>query len=203
LGQLKRRRIMAERWLTELRRIESVDPPPDLMDRADQYGPVLTDPSPPARSRIGTLIVAVLVAALGSWAALSGLGGIEGAQQRTGNGQEGFPALWPEVSRAEAEKVQEQVDAGDASVQWRTDAASVALRYAHEVLGWTQPIVAVTETNDSDSVIVGLTGPDASCAGTECQDPPTPQSTVRIVLRRLIRSGEGGIWSVTAAGDER
>jgi len=194
---------MAERWLTELQRIEMVDPPHDLLDRAHQHGPVLANPGPPARLRVGTLIVALLVAALGSWAAFSGLGAIGAAQQRAGNGQGGFPALWPEVSRAEAQKVQDQVDAGDSAVQWRTDAGSVALRYAHEVLGWTQPIAALTETNDSDSVVVGLTGPDASCTGTECQDPQTPQSTIRIVLRRLIRSGEGGIWSVTAAGDQK
>ena len=193
---------MAERWLTELRKIEMVDPPPDLLERAEQHGPVLPNPGPPARLRVATLIVALLVAALGSWAAFAGLGGIERAQQRSGSGQEGFPALWPEASRAEAERVQEQVDAGELAVQWRTDAGSVALRYAHEVLHWTQPIAAVSETKDSDSVVVGLTGPDASCTGTECQDPQTPQSTVKIVLRRLIRSGEGGIWSVTAAGDQ-
>jgi len=189
---------MSEGWLTELRKIDWVDPSPDLLERAQEDGPILPDPGTPTGLRVKTLVIAILVAVAGSWAAFAGLSGMDGAQQEAANGPEVFKALWPEMSRSEAEQVQALVDAGDSGVQWRIDSGSVALRYAQEVLGWPNPIAGSTGTNDADTVIVGVHGPDVSCSGTECQKPQAPQRIVTLTLERLVRSGDGGIWSVTA-----
>lgn len=192
---------MSERWLTELRKIDWVDPSPDLLERANEGGPMLPDPGLPTGLRVKTLVIAILVAAAGSWAAFAGLSGIDGARQDAADGQGAFKALWPEMSRAEAEQVQEQVDAGDPTAQWRIDAGSVALRYAQEVLAWPNPIAGSTGTDNPDIVISTVHGPDVSCSGTECQEPQ-PQEIVTITLERLVRAGEGGIWSVTAVNDK-
>jgi hypothetical protein len=192
---------MSEKWLTALKKIEWVDPSPDLLERATEHGPTLPDPGPPTGLRVTTLLIAVLVAAAGSWAAFAGLSGMGGAQHEAADGQEVFKALWPETSRSEAEQVQTQVDASDSAVQWRIDSGSVALRYAQEVLGWPNPIAGSTGTNDADKVIVGVHGPDVSCSGAECQNPQAPQRIVTLTLERLVRSGDGGIWSVTAVNE--
>lgn len=192
---------MSEGWLTELRKIDRVDPSPDLLERAQEDGPILPDPGPPTGLRMKTLIIAALVGAAGSWAALAGLSGIDGARQEPANDQEVFKALWPEKSHSEAEQVQAQVDAGDPSIQWRIDVGGVALRYAEEVLRWPNPIAGSTSTDDADTVIVSVHGPDVSCSGTECQKPQAPQRIVTLTLERLVRLGDGGIWSVTAVNE--
>lgn len=191
---------MSERWLAALQKIERVEPTPNLLERAEG-GPVLPDPGPAAGLRMRTVVIAAIVAVAGTWAAFAGLRGIDGSQQGAANGAEVFSALWPETSLAEAQQVQERVDAGDPSVQWRTDAGDVALRYAQDVLGWPNPILGLTES-DPDTVVVSVHGPDASCSGTGCEEAQVPQSILTVDLQRLVRSGEGGIWSVTAVSDK-
>ena len=44
---------------------------------------------------------------------------------------------------------------------------------------------------------MSLYGPDASCQEEACSIP-SPQSIVTLTVQRLVRSGDGGIWSVTA-----
>jgi hypothetical protein len=63
---------MPERWLTELWKIDRVEPSHGLLERAE-VGPQLPElrPLPMARARV--LLVAVLVAAAGSWAAFAAL----------------------------------------------------------------------------------------------------------------------------------
>lgn len=192
---------MSDGWLTELRKIDWVDPSPDLLERAHEEGPCLPNPGTPTGLRVKTLVIAILVAVAGSWAAYAGLSGLDRAQQEAANGQAEFKALWPEKSRSEAEQVQGQVDAGDPSIQWRIDAGGVALRYAEEVLGWPNPIAGSTSTDDADTVIVSVHGPDVSCSGTECQKAQAPQRIVTLTLERLVRLGDGGIWSVTAVNE--
>jgi hypothetical protein len=194
---MERRRTMSERWLTGLREIDRVEPSPDLLDRAES-GPFLPDPRIPAWVRVRTVLFALLIAVAGSWATFAGLRSIDGNREKAADGPRAFSALWPETSLELAQRTQERADAGDTAVQWRIDSGSVALRYAGEVLAWPDPIAGTTGTDDPDTVIVSVHGPDASCSGAECQEPHPPQEIVTLTLKRLVRPGEGGIWSVTA-----
>ncbi len=189
---------MPERWLSELQKIGRMEPIPDLLERAE-HGPSLPEPRPRPASRVAAALLAVVITIAGGWMAYAAFSGA-GGRQPLGNGAKDFTATWPETSLAEAQQVQARVDAGDPAVQWRTEAAAVALRYGREVLGWSDPIAGVsgvTTTNDPDTVIVSLAGPDASCRGEACSTP-SPQTVVTLTLRRLVRSGDGGIWSVTS-----
>jgi hypothetical protein len=190
---------MPERWLTELGKIDRMGPSLGLLERAEA-GPFLPEPRPRPAARVTAAIVALLVAVAGGWVAFDALRGNDGVKQPAEDPQT-FSALWPETSLANAQQIQVRVDAGDQAVQWRTDAGEVALRYAKEVLGWPDPIAGVIATDDPDAV-VSLHGPDASCRGTECQEPQPRQTIVTVTLQRLVRSGEGGIWSVTAVNGE-
>lgn len=191
---------MPERWLTELGKIDRMEPSLDLLERAEG-GPFLPEPRPRPAARVTAAIVALLIAVVGGWVAFDALRGTDRVRQPAGD-PELFSALWPETSLADAQQVQERVDAGDPDLQWRTDAGGVALRYGEEVLGWPNPIAGATATDDPDTLIVSLHGPDASCEGAECQEPRPPQSMVNVTLQRLVRAGEGGIWSITAVNGE-
>jgi hypothetical protein len=192
---------MPERWLTELGKIDRMGPSLDLLERAEG-GPFLPEPRSRPAARVTAAIVALLVAVAGGWVAFDALRGTDGVDKRPAGDPDAFSALWPETSLADAHQIQAHVDAGDPEVQWRTDAGGVALQYAKEVLGWPDPIAGATTTDDPDSVIVSLHGPDASCEGAECQEPQPPQSMVNVTLQRLVRAGEGGIWSITAVNGE-
>ena len=161
--------------------------------------PSLPDLGPRPLARATVALVAVVVAALGIWGAFAGFRDAGSAGHGPGTDSEAFVALWPETSFAEAQQVQGRVDAGDPAVQWRTQAGGVALRYAEEVLGWPDPIAGVTTpADDPDSAVVSIHGPDASCQGAECKEWQPRQVTAKLTLRRLVRSGDGGTWSVTA-----
>ncbi len=194
---------MAERWLTKLQTIEQVEPSHDLLERAEA-GPLLPEPGPRPAARVTAVLVAVLVAAAGSWGAFVALRSTQGVGRGPAGEADGFTALWPETVLADAQLVQGRADAGDAAVQWRTEAADVALRYAKQVLGWPDPIAGVSATDDPDTVTVSLHGPVASCRGAACGEPQPQQIMqpqqiiVTVTLQRLVRSGGGGIWSVTA-----
>lgn len=188
---------MTERWLSELEKIDQMEPSLDLLERAERR-PSLPEPGPRPSRRIGIAVFAILVAVAGSWGAFAALRGSSGIGRGPASGPEGFNALWPETSLTDAQGIQARVDAGDPDVQWRTDAGAVALRFAEEKLGWPDPIAGVTATDDPDTVRVSLHGPDASCQGAECGGPQPAQTIVNVTLQRLARSGEGGIWSVTA-----
>jgi hypothetical protein len=182
---------MPERWLAELHRVSRTHPEDDLLRRAEE-GPRLPEPSPRSTTRLGAILVAVLIAIVGVSgvfaASRRGAGSTQVASDQT--------LLWPETSLAGALRVQERVDAGDRDVQWRVDPAAVALRYADEVLGWPSPLAGVSATDDPDVTIVSLNGPDASCEASDCKSPQ-PQVAVLLTLERVVRTGDGGIWSVT------
>jgi hypothetical protein len=191
---------MPESWVTQLSKIDHVEPSHDLMERAER-GPSLPEPAPSPSRSAGIAVFALVLSVAAAWGAFVGL---RGSEQGPAGGPETFTAVWPETSLADAQKVQAQVDAGDPDVQWRTDAAAVALRFAEETLGWPDPVAGVTATDDPDSVKVSLHGPDASCQGAECSGTLPPQTIVNLTLRRLVRSGDGGIWSVTGvSGGEK
>jgi hypothetical protein len=183
--------------MTELRKIDLVEPSYGLLERAE-VGPVLPEPRPRPVARATVVLVAILVAAVGGWGVFVAFRDVGGNAHRPAGDSEAFPAVWPETTLAEAEQVQARVDSGDPEVQWRTDAAEVALRYAKEMLGWPDPIAGLTTPHDPDALTVSLHGPVASCQGAQCQDWQPQQVIVTITLQRLVRPGEGGIWSVTA-----
>ncbi|MDP9317971.1 MAG: hypothetical protein M3O94_02625 [Actinomycetota bacterium] len=138
-----------------------------------------------------------MIAIAAVWMAYAAFNGAPGRHPLSNNSTN-FRAIWPETSIVEAHHAQARVDEGDPSVQWRTKAVSVAFRFAQVVLGWSHPIAGVTTTNDPDTVIVSLHGPDASCHAQACSSP-SPQTIVTLTLRQLVRSGEGGIWSITSS----
>jgi hypothetical protein len=189
---------MAERWLTKLQTIEQVEPSHDLLERAEA-GPLLPEPGPRPTARVTAVLVAVLVAAAGSWGAFAALRSTQGVGREPAGEADGFTALWPETVLADAQLVQDRADAGDAAVQWRTEAADVALRYAKEVLGWPDPVAGIW-TEEADTVSVSLRGPIASCEAAGCEETQPQQIGVSLTLQRLVRPGDGGIWSVTALG---
>jgi len=154
---------MPERWLTEMRKIGRMEPFEDLLERAER-GPSLPEPGSRPATRMAVALFAVAIAVAGSWLAFRALTGTGDAQPMSG-GTADFSAMWPETSLLEAQQVQALADVGDPEVQWRTDAATVAVRFAHVVLGWSDPMAGVTATDDPDTVSVSLHGPDASCQG--------------------------------------
>jgi hypothetical protein len=186
---------MPERWLTELGKVDRLQPPLDLLERAEG-GPFLPEPGPRPVARAGVVFVAVLVAAAGSWATFAAFRGTDGVERRPIDAS-AFSGLWPESSLMDAQQAQTRVDAGDPDVQWRTEAGAVAVQYTREILGWPEPLAGVTATDDPDKAIVRLHGPDASCRGGGCQESQPEQIVVMVTLQRLVRSGEGGVWSVT------
>lgn len=190
---------MTERWQTKLRVIDHIEPSQDLLERAEA-GPRLPDPGPPPAARVMAVLVAAVIAVAGGWGAFAALRSDPGVGREPAGGEDAVTALWPETLLADARKVQEQADAGNAAVQWRTEAADVALRYAQEVLGWPDPIAGLSITDGPDTVSVGLRGPIASCSGDPCEEPQPQQIGVSLTLQRLVRPGDGGIWSVTALG---
>lgn len=189
---------MTERWLVEMQKVERLEPIPDLLARAE-VGPSLAEPSPPPGRRVVAGLVALVIAIAGGWLAFSALNA-SGGRQATGDGSSSV-AGWPDASVAEAQKVQAKVDSGAPEAQWRTDAAAVALRYGQTVLGWPSPLAGVNATDDPDVVVVSLHGPDASCAAP-CSGSVSPQSIAILTLQRLVRKGDGGVWSVTSVADQ-
>jgi hypothetical protein len=190
---------MPERWLAEIQKIGRMEPTSDdLMERAER-GPFLAEPRARTTSRLTAGLFAVVIIVAGGWMAYAALSGT-GGQQPLGDGASEFVALWPETSFADAQQVQALVDAGDATVQWRTDPSAVALHYGRDVLGWSIPLASETAANDPDIITVSVHGLSPSCEGHACSAPPQPGVT--LTLQRLVRSGDGGIWSVTAVDSD-
>lgn len=192
---------MPERWLNELSKIDQLKPSPDVLERAER-GPALPEPAPGSARRTGIALFALLLAVAGSWGVFAILRANNGSQQSAASAPDNFAAVWPETSLADAQQVQARVDAGDPDLQWRIEVGTVALRFAHDVLDWPDPIAGITETDDPDTVRVSLHGPDASCQGVECNGPQPSQTIVDVTMQRLVQPGDGGIWSVTAVEGE-
>ncbi len=189
---------MTERWLAEMHKIGRMEPShddlDDVMERAER-GPSLPEPRARTASRLAAALLAVAIMVAGGWMAYAAIDGT-GGRQALGDGAIAFDGLWPETSLAEAQQAQALVDAGDTTVQWRLDASGVALHYGREVFGLNIPLAAETQTNDPNTVLVSLHGLDAPCEGSDCS--VSSESSMTLTLRRLVRPGEGGIWSVTA-----
>ena len=133
--------------------------------------------------------VALIVAVAGSLAAIAAFTGSE--PQAGGRAGDRFVAVWPESTYEEALEVQELVDAGDPSLAWRLDPSVTALRFAHDVLGWSD--VGVEVVPDDLRTVLVVRSP-----GGPCGSPPEPTCDPRevdIELGRLDGSSDG-IWSV-------
>jgi len=146
--------------------------------------------------RIATGVVAFLVAIAGSIGLFEAF---RGSDRGTPVGEsEGFHALWPEQTLAEAEAVQDRVDSGEASMQWRLEADLTAERFAHEVLLWSDAVVGVALPGPApaaDVMTIQVSKPPAPCPS-----PPEPGCLPRsavLTLERLVRPDATGIWSVT------
>jgi len=151
--------------------------------------------------RITAGVVAVLVAVAGGVGVWAGFRG--GTTVRPGGADEQAVALWPERTLAEIEAAQQRVDGGEDS--WRLDAASTAIRFASDVLGWNDPMVSIQFVpGPVDAAVADVTTPPAPC--------PAPLEGEPISLTCLGKraevslhgfTGPGGIWSVTAVRGDR
>lgn len=185
---------MTERWLHELSKVSSLGPTTDLMNRVEESPELAPLPTTTTKSRLTAIAIVFVILAVGSWAAFGALRNSGGATQALDGAQ---PTMtWPDDSVADAQHAQDLADAG--SAQWRLDPGSVALRYGQDVLGWPNPIVGTTQTDNPDMVVAQLSGPDASC--TDCGGSSAPRQSLNLTLQRLVRSGDGGVWSVTSVG---
>lgn len=114
--------------------------------------------------------------------------------------------LWPQDSREEAQQAQLAAIRGDARYSWQLDfdGEEVFVRYAREVLGWSQPqpiSIHIPEGQDwarEAQVLQCAPGPHPDYPEIDCA-PPKDRTypAVNITVERLIRRNPGGIWIVT------
>ncbi|HET8912047.1 MAG TPA: hypothetical protein VFN23_11325, partial [Ktedonobacteraceae bacterium] len=96
-----------------------------------------------------------------------------------------FPALYPVLSRAEAEQLQGQVSKQD-TLPWH-DPRGTAERLALQVFGWSRAdFEANIQAENTDSIEVTLLHRN-------------PTITVIVTLQQLISSNPDGLWFVTSA----
>ena len=111
-----------------------------------------------------------------------------------GPGLEPFHALWPERTRAKAEAAQEAADRGDAP-EWRLEAVSTASEFTKRVMGWK---VVVEQSGgcirDCDF--------DENHQGFNVHHDCLVCEAIVVVVDRLVRPGEGGVWSVTEVASQ-
>jgi hypothetical protein len=151
------------------------------------------------RRRATAAAVACLVAVGGlSLAAVAVVNGRQGTQPTSTTWTPpSVPTLWPELwteptAAATMADVQRRVDAGDPSVQWRTDPRAVVERFTKNVLGWTDWDPRVEAAPDR----LGDVRFRVSC-GRRCASV----GPVTMFLNQPGRRGDGGIWSIGAVVD--
>jgi hypothetical protein len=152
------------------------------------------------RRRIEAGALALVVAVGGTFAAVSAIkSGPDTSANGTAVGYEppAVPYLWPENwARAgtQPQEVQQKVDAGDPSLQWRLDPKEVATQFATNVIG--RPEVMLTRISfgsDTKGVVFGL---DPCGPGRYCPFIDHPQY---IWVRQPAREGPDGVWDVAGA----
>jgi hypothetical protein len=160
------------------------------------------------RRRIGTAVVAIVVAVAGTTLAFNSLQGGD-AQIAAGNPSPSgpltnwqppeVPYLWPENwardGFEQVHRVQEAADAGDASATWRLDPNQVMDQFVKGVLGWS-----------GWDLHSAISGPDFQELGItqKCSDPNNcPDVYERVWLVQPAGHGQGGIWSVRAVVADR
>jgi hypothetical protein len=93
----------------------------------------------------------------------------------------GRVAIWPFTTQDEANATQEQVDQGHQP--WLLELTTVVSSYAEAELGWANAAVATVGPTSYE-----VTDPDSG-------------AQANLVVSQPARTGEGGIWAVTRAGD--
>ena len=126
-------------------------------------------------------------------------GGSPTALQRAGEpgGSDGFFALWPEHTLKAAMQAQARTDAGQHP--WRLDPAATAEHFARDVLGREEVIVRTCPFEQEPNCWAG----DISRPNTSFLHMSWRQGASDLIAQvdRLVRPGEGGIWSVSWVGD--
>ena len=159
---------MTERWRKRLEGIDGASPSDDVFERAKQ-GPAHPDealPGPRRSTRMVTIVVAFLVFVLAISAfAIPAL--------RMGNtpadaGPASPMPLWPSQDADDLDQLQSQATVGNAD--WALSPELVATRFAHEVLGWQDP---VTKPNVRSFCWVGdLSSVKTPASPVACPDLP-------------------------------
>jgi hypothetical protein len=147
--------------------------------------------------RVGTVVLAFVVAIAGSVGAFAAFRHPPAVEPATPTAP--FHALWPEMTRAEAEATQRKVDAGEGDTQWRQSAIKTTQLFAAQALGWGKVNFAVPPGDWDQSggpVTITVTTPPVSCPTPGCP-PGLEKFHVQVTLQRLVRADATGIWSVT------
>jgi hypothetical protein len=150
-----------------------------------------------ARTRRSTAgILAVGIAVIGTATAYSAFTTSTPRGPGVGSPAAPIAALWPEHDTQQLQAIQDAVDAGDATLDWRLDAEDTAERFVRSVLGWTSPDerlhLNASEAPSGLVTVEAVTVP-ASCHEESCD-------VVHDVYLHLLQLGdEDGIWSVIAA----
>jgi hypothetical protein len=110
--------------------------------------------------------------------------------------------VWPEnpMTDATPQQAQDAVDAGDATLSWRTDPQRFAQRFGLFVLGWSDTQVAPATVSGGAASRAGETfAIRPKCDGDEGANQPCGYSEPLLVrVAQPLRQGAGGIWSVVA-----
>src|SRR3972149_3396712 len=154
--------------------------------------------------RISAGVVAVLVAVAGGvgvWAGFRNGTIVPPAGEDAENAR--VVALWPERTLSEIEAAEQRVVSGEDP--WRLESESTAVRFASEVLGWSDPTVSIQIVpGPVDAAVADVTNPPAPCPA-----PPEGEPISLTCLGKRAEvflhgfTGPGGIWSVTWVGGDR
>ncbi len=98
-----------------------------------------------------------------------------------------FPGIYPDLTRYQAEAVQQQVNQGHQP--WRLSATQTAQNLAASLLQWT---------NTASAAITSGGGQDEVNAVVTVKSPFPGGSTITIALSRLEGNANGGIWEATS-----
>lgn len=101
-----------------------------------------------------------------------------------------FAGIFPDLTRYQAEVEQVTVNNGRYYQQWRLSALQTAQHFAVKLLKWP---------SDAPATVVSGGGPNDIHASVQIQEPGSSQITV--LLDRLERNPNGGIWEVIDVQD--
>jgi hypothetical protein len=186
-----------------------------LQDRAEE---VRVDPAIPAevvrrarsRRRSNVALAALLSVAVVAGSVV-GVRAILEAEPPQRPAATGWPGIWPQDTRKEAEETQQVVDhlidtgrdcTGDAraiclrdDVLWQLDAAEVATRYATQELGWVFAATIEPVQGPADATGPLVVHVEACSRASFCD----PRFTAEVTVERLLRKDRYGLWLVTGA----
>jgi len=100
-----------------------------------------------------------------------------------------FPGIFPDLTRFQAEFVQQDVNQGQGFQQWRLDVVKSAQTFANSLLNWpaNAPVTVLSGGGAHDTKAIVQVQKTASGGGM-----------IRISFSRLELNANGGIWEATA-----